>query len=228
MRAKAWGVAVLALFLALELRPCRAAYQYVGLTPVHPHGGERAILSRQCAQPLLDWQDHVAAYVDVSNRTATSWGQTGWWLGSSPYGVVEKRPVAYWEIRLPDGAYRWESVGAAPHAAPYAVQATGLWLRSRTGSRLFLFRLSGLGGAVPFTEFLHPAAVDWNEGLAEIYTQRTGVEPLPTTRFDSIALFDGSRWRTWTPQVDPAVRSEPPDYALRTVHPWFTWEASRR
>jgi hypothetical protein len=230
LRVLGRGAAALLLCAGGGGLPCRAGtYYYAGYTPLHTHGGEAAeITAPGCAVRIARAGDHSAAYVDVSNDDASRWGQTGWWLGTSPFGVPLRRPEAYWETKGADGTYRWQDLGPAPAAGRYAVHDTGLVLRQRSGPDLHLFAIAAPGLAAPI-QFAHPAATDWNAGLGEVYIAGPpAAEPMGPARFGGVRLWDGGRWRLWTPRVDGASRSGGHGFAVHLMRRWSRWRVGGR
>lgn len=219
--------ALLAALLAWAPAPgCAASYRYGGYTPVHDHGGERAaIAAPRFPIGLVRWSDHDAAYVDVSNPQATAWGQAGWWLGTSGTGLVFRSPVAYVEYRLPDGTYRWRALGPPPPGARYSVRLTSG--RARVGGRsmpLYRVDVSFLPG--PVASFPFPARRGDNAGLAESYSTGGVLEPIGPARYRSVSLYDGGRWRRWTPAVDEAVIAVGAGDHVQVERRWHRWSVS--
>jgi hypothetical protein len=225
-RRRAAAALVAALVAWTPAPGCAASYRYGGYTPVHDHAGERALVAApRFPVALVHWSDHDAAYVDVSNPQATAWGQAGWWLGTSGTGLLFRSPVAYVEYRLPDGTYRWRALGPPPAGARYSVRLTAR--RTRVGGRSMpLYRVDVSFLPAPVASFPFPSRRGDNAGLAESYSTGGVLEPIGPTRYRSVALYDGGRWRRWTPAVDGAVIAVGAGDRVQVERRWHRWSVS--
>lgn|GEM_PF-6892649 len=209
--------------------PALADYRYGGYTPVRTHSGERATLDvPRCGVQLLRWNDHDAAYVDVSNGTATTWVQAGWWLGTSGTGELYRRPVGYMEYRLPDGTYSWRSLGPPPPGAVYSVYRTQTGIHDGNGRPVSLYRIDASYVAGHLATVPYPDPAGYNAGLAESYSTGGVLEPIGPASYRGLALTDGSLWRLWTAAVDAATATRASGDRLGLVNPWSAWDVAGR
>lgn len=194
---------------------------------MHDHAGERALVGApRCLVHLLAAADHDAAYVDVSNAPATVWGQSGWWLGTAGNGRFFASPVGYFEYRLADGEYLWQSLGPPPADARYSVANTGLVMRDETGRTMPLYRITASYVAGTLATYPYVAARGDNAGMAESYSTGPALEPIGPTVYRSLELQDGGAWRLWRPAVDRAEATVAAGDRLTLLAPWHRWRVA--